>query len=106
MKLLTDDVKARLPALYSQEEVPAAKVKVVAKFFTPDANATWYATEGGPEGDDYRFFGWADLGVGCGELGYFMLSELSGLRGLLGFPVERDEHFEATLAEVMAGTRR
>jgi hypothetical protein len=61
------------------------------KFFTPDANWTWYASEF--DGEDL-FFG---LTVGFElELGYFSLSELSHVRGKLGLPVERDTSFVPT----------
>jgi hypothetical protein len=40
-------------------------------------------------------FGLCDLGLGCPELGYVALAELSAVRGKLGLPVERDRHFEA-----------
>jgi len=56
MQLLTDEVRTALPALYSQEHVKDPIVRV--KFFTPWSNWTWYATEGGPEGEDFIFFGY------------------------------------------------
>jgi hypothetical protein len=43
MKLLTAELRTRLPRLYSQEKVPDPIVH--AKFFTPDSNWTWYVTE-------------------------------------------------------------
>ncbi|AWO88406.1 MULTISPECIES: DUF2958 domain-containing protein [Bradyrhizobium] len=64
----------------------------VVKLFTPDANATWLISEVDPDDAD-RLFGLCDLGLGYPELGYVSLAELSGLRGPLGLPVERDEHF-------------
>ncbi len=61
------------------------------KFFTPDSNWTWYASEF--DGEDI-FFG---LVVGFEiELGYFSLSELEAARGPLGLPIERDRYFEPT----------
>ena len=86
MKLLTKELRAKLPPLYSTEkdEDPTA----VAKFFTPDSNWTWYATEF--DGED-RFFGLVD-GFDK-ELGYFSLSELASARGPLGLPIERDRWF-------------
>jgi len=89
MKLLTQEVLNRLPALGSQENEKDPIVQV--KFFTPDAGWTWYATEGSPEGDDFIFFGYVQ-GVEP-EWGYFSLRELRSVRGALGLPVERDLHF-------------
>jgi Protein of unknown function (DUF2958) len=50
-------------------------------------------TELDPEHD--LAFGLCDLGMGEPELGYVSLTELSTVRGKLGLPVERDEHFNA-----------
>lgn len=100
MKLLTQEILAKLPPLYSQEK-KGMDAEVVVKFFTPDAGATWFATE--YDGEDL-FFGYADLGLGCGELGYFSLSELQSVRGKLGLPVERDMHWKPKpLKDVIAG---
>src|SRR5689334_1241202 len=90
MELLTPELRATLPPLYSQEG--AADPIVHAKFFTPDSSWTWYVTEGSEEDGDFRFFGYV-----CGleeEWGYFVLSELAAVRGPLGLPIERDLYFE------------
>jgi hypothetical protein len=52
MKLLTKELraKAKLPPHYSQEHVEDPMVW--CKYFTPDANWTWYATEGSPVDED------------------------------------------------------
>jgi hypothetical protein len=71
---------------------PDIDFKPVVKLFTPDAQCTWLLTELGL--DDIAF-GLCDLGLGCPELGYVSMAELRGLRGPLGLPIERDEHFEA-----------
>ncbi|MGN6286625.1 MAG: DUF2958 domain-containing protein [Afipia sp.] len=66
----------------------------VAKLFTPDGAATWLISEVDPDDPD-RLFGLCDLGLGCPELGYISLSEIRAVRGKLGLPVERDQHFVA-----------
>jgi hypothetical protein len=66
----------------------------VVKLFTPDGAATWLFTECDPAEPD-RLFGLCDLGVGCPELGYVSLTEITEVRGRLGLPVERDLHFVA-----------
>jgi Protein of unknown function (DUF2958) len=43
MELLTQELRQQLPPLYSQEAV--ADPLVICKFFTPDAQWTWYALE-------------------------------------------------------------
>jgi Protein of unknown function (DUF2958) len=66
----------------------------VVKLFTPDAGCTWLLTELNPMNPD-QAFGLCDLGLGCPELGYVSLTELASVRGRLGLPVERDQHFQA-----------
>lgn len=89
MKLLTPQLRAALPPLYSQEKVqdPIANIK----YFTPFSSWTWFATEGQQEDDDFIFFG---LVVGHEtEWGYFLLSELESVRGPFGLRIERDLYF-------------
>lgn len=94
MKLLTKEIKRKLPALYAQENKKDPMVYV--KFFDPTGSWTWYATEGEEtEEGDFIFFG---LVIGFeAELGYFTLNELrtakEGLTGLRAVPIERDETF-------------
>ena len=90
MKLLTEELRRRLPALYSQENNKDPTIR--GKFFTPDSNWTWFATEGSEEEGDFRFFGYV---IGFEEeWGYFVLSELESARGPLGLPIERDLYFK------------
>jgi hypothetical protein len=100
MKLLTNELRRQLPELYTteHEEDP----QVICKFFTPDSNWTWYATEF--DGDD-TFFGFVE-GLD-NELGYFSLSELESVRGPLGLRIERDLYFEpCRLSQVQAKAER
>jgi hypothetical protein len=90
MKLLTEELRRSLPALYAQEKNSDPIVHI--KFFTPDSSWTWYATEGSPEGDDFIFFGYV-IGFER-EWGYFLLSELTESRGPMGLPIERDLYFK------------
>jgi len=86
--LLDSDSRDKLPELYSGEEQGLDALAQV-KFFTPDAQWTWYASE--YNGEDI-FFG---LVIGLEiEFGYFSLSELQSVKGPLGLPIERDMHFE------------
>lgn len=103
-KLLDKASRSRLPELYSQEEL-GLDAKAQVKFFTPDSNWTWYASEGSlvdkdgyydteDEKVDFLFFG---LVIGHEiELGYFSLSELERFRGVSGLPIERDLFFKPT----------
>jgi hypothetical protein len=91
MELLNNEIKAELPPLYGQDGKGDDAIAYV-KYFTPDGNWTWYATEFDPETG--RFFG-----LVCGfhvEIGYFMLDDLTNSRGALGLPIERDIWFKPT----------
>ena len=94
MELLTEELKEKLPGLYTSEgqEDPL----VICKFFHPRSNWTWYAIEF--DGDDVFF------GLVRGhftELGNFSLRELEAFRDSWGLGIERDIHFEPTrLSEV------
>ena len=87
--------------MYSGEEQGLDALAHV-KFFTPDAQWTWLASEF--DGDDL-FFG---LVIGLEiEVGYFSLSELQSVKGPMGLPIERDLHFEPkTLRELRDQHRR
>ena len=98
MKLLTDELRERLPKLYSQEAEPEPMVH--AKFFMPGTVWTWYVTEGQEQEGDFLFFGFV---VGLeSEFGYFLLSELESVTTPLGLHVERDLAFrEGRLTDVV-----
>lgn len=101
MKLLTDELLKKLEAQdpYGPSgpgrELTQEEEQVVCKFFTPDANWTWYAVSASrdPETGDVQFFGLVD-GLEQ-ELGYFWLSQLESVRGALGLLVERDLHWQS-----------
>jgi exonuclease III len=105
MKLLTEEIRKQLPPLYSQDSLGGKAVAYV-KFFTPDSNWTWWATEGGPvknddgEEIDFHFFGLVE-GFEK-ELGYFSLSELETARGPMGLPIERDLYWQPKTLEEIA----
>jgi len=94
--LMTEEIRSQLPPLGSQDGKGGQAVAYV-KFFTPDSSWTWYVLEF--DGED-SFFG---LVQGLEkELGYFSLSELQGLRGPWGLPIERDLHWKPTTLEKIA----
>ncbi len=55
MLLLTAELRAQIPPLYSQENVKLEEKIVHAKFFFPAGNWTWFVTEGEAEEDDFIF---------------------------------------------------
>ena len=89
-ELLDGESRAILPELYSNEHLGMDAIAPV-KFFTPDGSWTWYASE--YDGEDLFFGLVSGFEV---ELGYFSLTELEGVRGSLGLPVERDLYFKPT----------
>lgn len=95
MKLLTQEIRKRLPAL--GEHDGDLEAQVVCKFFDPSGSWTWYVFEGSPVCDDdgnevdFEFFGLVD-GFEK-ELGYFWLSQLQSIRGAFGLGIERDLHY-------------
>jgi len=91
MTLLTKKIIDALPPLYATDGIPLEEKVVICKFFTPDANWTWFVFEGVPlehQPEDYELFGMVH-GFEK-EMGYFYLSELNQVRGKLGLPIERD----------------
>ena len=97
MELLPDELRAVLPPIYTNEPI-GDQAYAPVKFFTPAGSWTWYASE--YDGDD-TFFGLVS-GLEL-EYGYFSLSELEGVRGPLGLPIERDVYFvPKTLQELEA----
>jgi hypothetical protein len=86
MKLMTKEIENKIPKLYSQDG-KGYKAIAYAKFFTPDSNWTWYATEY----EDGLFFGLVQGQEQ--ELGYFSLEELEKTTGPLGLHIERDLNF-------------
>jgi hypothetical protein len=106
VKLLTKALQARLPPLYSTDNIPLEEKTAVAKFFSPTGRGTWFVFEGGPDEDDVRFFGYvvSPLGPDCDEAGYFSLAELQSVRGPFGLGIERDLHFTPTkMSELLKG---
>ncbi len=90
MKLLTESIKEKIPALGTTEKIPLQDKTIVCKFFHPLSNWTWFAVEGERQGDDFIFFGYV-IGFEK-EWGYFSLNDLESIKKPL--PLERDLHFK------------
>lgn len=120
--LITDEIRSKLPPLYTNEEI-GFEATALVKYFTPDAHWTWYASEASAMFDDgtYKSLSEVDLndpqiqdviffGLVIGdeiEAGYFSAVELRSARGVLGLPVERDLYYEPKpLSELQNQHRR
>lgn len=110
MKLITKEVEATLPKLYTNENVPTAKQLAVLKVFDPSGRFTFYATEGSRNEDgDMVLFGYcvSALGPDCDELGYASVRELEATKGRFGLGMERDRYFTPkTLGELVPGLEK
>ena len=94
MKLLTKVLESRFKKVGSQEQVKDPVI--IAKYFHPMSNWTWYATEYDPV--DRMFFGMVH-GFEK-ELGSFSLDELEQTK-VHGLGIERDMYFrERRLSEL------
>ena len=95
MNLLTKAIEARLlknaAATRAAQEagLPEPDHKPVVKFFNPTGSQTWLITEMQLDG---TMFGLCDMGHGCPELGYVLLSDLQSIRLRFGLRIERDLH--------------
>ena len=98
MQLMTKELEKTFPSIYANEEKEPKDILIIAKFFCPWSNWTWYATEFDQESG--QFFGYV-RGIE-NELGYFSLQELESVSGPFGLGIERDLYFgDHTLAEAM-----
>ena len=88
MKLMTQEIRNKMPAIRGTDGKDDADIPIIVKYFYPVGSATWFITEADFEND--LLFGLCDLGMGTPELGYVRLSELEGVEGPSGLGIERD----------------
>ena len=91
MKLLTQEIKKRIPALYHNEvnKTPTQDMIVHVRFFCPWNTWVWFGMELDPE--EGLFYGFV-IGHEA-EFGYFTLEELESVRGPAGLRIEREIAF-------------
>lgn len=97
MKLLTQDLIVKLPALYETENTPIDDKIAMVKFFHPAINWTWY----GIEYDGVDTF-WGIVDGDEREYGYFSLNELQTPVGPFQLSAERDQYFLPTALRDLA----
>jgi hypothetical protein len=86
MKLLTQEIRKKLPDIGSQAD--NLNPTIIVKFFCPWNHWTWFAYEF--DGEDI-FFGYVKGDFD--EIGSFSLSELESVKGPMRLTIERDIHF-------------
>jgi hypothetical protein len=81
-----------IPRLYASEDQPIAEKMLHAHYFVGGCN--WYVAELDPETG--QAFGYADLGMGFPEWGYFDLVEMEHIVVKGWIVIERDLDFTPT----------
>ncbi|WP_405970891.1 DUF2958 domain-containing protein [Streptomyces sp. NBC_00988] len=88
MKLLTNELKRKLPDF----TVERGEAVAVVKFFAPWSSWTWYAAEYDPASRTF----WGLVNGFEKEYGCFSLDELEQVPGPFGLRIERDKFFRPT----------
>ncbi|MBS1792090.1 MAG: DUF2958 domain-containing protein [Acidobacteria bacterium] len=89
MQLLTAELRAQLPGIYSQVE--NRDPIVYTKFFIPKTRRVWFVIEGQEHDEGFTFFGYAK-GRRL-ELKFFSMKTLLALSAAFGLPIQRDLRF-------------
>ena len=104
MKLITKAIENKFSKfpLYSQDG-KGDKAAVIAKFFNPYGDGTWYVLEAGEamENGDRELYALCVF-HGEAEYGYLMLSDLTDTKVRVWgheMPLERDLYFSGTVAD-------
>lgn len=93
MVLMTKKIKERAEKQYKQGS--SLKQMIVAKFFDPCGNFTWYLMNKDPE-DTYC---WGIVDGFAIEMGSFDIQELQEYKGPLGIGIERDKFWTPITAK-------
>tara|TARA_Y100000310_G_scaffold328840_1_gene397639 strand:- start:459 stop:767 length:309 start_codon:yes stop_codon:yes gene_type:complete len=95
MKLLTKEIIKKATGQYDKGSDLDSQ-QVVAKFFNPCGDWTWYLMNLDPDDMDYA---WGIVDGFAMEIGSFSISELESVKGPLGIGIERDMHFKPVSAK-------
>ena len=93
MKLMTKEIEKKAQRQYPKGS--DLEQMIVAKFFTPWTNWTWYVMNQDPQDPDYL---WGIVDGYEVEMGSFSLSELQAVKGPWGLKIERDLYFKPVTA--------
>ena len=92
MKLLTKEITKKATKQY--DEGSDMEQMVVAKFFNPIGNGTWYLMNLADDED----YAWGIVDMFAVEMGSFSMKELQSLELPLNMGIERDKYFEPVKA--------
>ena len=88
MKLLTKSITEKAKKQY--DEGSDMEQMVVAKYFNPTGNGTWYLMNLADDED----YAWGIVDMFAIEMGSFSMRELQGIKLPLNMGIERDKYFE------------
>ena len=92
MKLLTKSITEKATKQYDKGS--DMEQMVVAKFFNPIGNGTWYLMNLADDED----YAWGIVDMFAVEMGSFSMKELQSLELPLNMGIERDKYFEPVKA--------
>ena len=99
MKLITKEISKQAQAAYKvYANKPLEEQQVVAKFFDPMGNFTWYLLNQDPAEPDYL---WGIVKGFDVEIGSFSLAELEAVATYRILGIERDLSFKAQNAKTI-----
>jgi hypothetical protein len=105
LKLLTQEIRKKLPPLYAQEN-EGSKAIAYLKLFAPGSSFAWYVVEGSPVTDDtgneldIEFFALVEKPFK--DIAYVALSEIERVGDSLGLPIELELHWQPKSLEQIA----
>ena len=94
MKLLTKEIVEKAQKQYKKSSDLESQ-KVIAKFFHPTADWTWYLMNLGKDKD----YAWGIVKGHEVEIGSFSINELESLQLPLGLGIERDKAWKPIVAK-------
>ena len=93
MKLLTKSIKEQAKEQYDKGS--DMEQMVVAKYFNPIGNGTWYLMNLADDED----YAWGIVDMFAIEMGSFSMRELQSIQLPLNMGIERDKYFEPIKAD-------
>ena len=93
MKLLTKEITEQAKEQYDKGS--DMEQMVVAKYFNPIGNGTWYLMNLADDED----YAWGIVDLFAVEMGSFSIKELSDAKLPFGLSIERDMYFEPVKAD-------